>query len=230
MSGVALVTGGARNLGRAIVLALARSGYDVVVNARTDLEGAEKVAAEAREIGVSAVCALADVGSPEQVQRMFAAADSLGPVRALVNNAAVRTQVPAYDVTATDWESVRSVTLDGAMHCVFEALPRLRSAGGGAIVSIIGGNALRGDARRFHVSAAKYGLVGMTKGLAAACAPDGISVNAVSPSHMEPDPGMAAAEQETQRRRDAVADAVAFLASPSGVDVTGQLIEVGAAR
>ena len=70
MSGVALVTGGARNLGRAIVLALARSGYDVVVNARTDLEGAEKVAAEAREIGVSAVCALADVGSPEQVQRM----------------------------------------------------------------------------------------------------------------------------------------------------------------
>ena len=151
-------------------------------------------------------------------------------MRVLVNNAAVRTHVPAYDVTATDWESVRSVTLDGAMHCVFEALPRLRSAGGGAIVSIIGGNALRGDPRRFHVSAAKYGLVGMTKGLAAACASDGISVNAVSPSHMEPDPGPAGIEQETQRRRDAVADAVAFLASPSGSDVTGQLIEVGSER
>jgi 3-oxoacyl-[acyl-carrier protein] reductase len=230
VSGVAVVTGGARNLGRAIVLALARSGYDVVVNTRTDVDGAEKVAAEAREIGVKAVCALADVGSSEQVQRIFAAADDLGPVRVLVNNAAVRTLVPAYDVTAADWESVRSVTLDGAMHCVFEALPRLQSSGGGAIVSIIGGNALRGDPRRFHVSAAKYGLVGMTKGLAAACASDGISVNSVSPSHMDPDPGLPAFEQEVQRRRDAVADAVAFLASPSGSDVTGQLIEVGSER
>ena len=228
MSGVAVVTGGARNLGRAIVLALARAGYDVVVNARTDVHGAEKVAAEAREIGVEAVCAFADIAITEQVARMFGAADELGPVRVLVNNAAVRTRVPAYDVTTADWESARRVTLDGAMHCVFEALPRLQSAGGGAIVSIIGGNALRGDPHRVHVSAAKYGLIGMTKGLAAACAADGITVNAVSPSNMEPGPG--AAEQEAQRRRNAVAAAVAFLASPSGADVTGQLIEVGSDR
>jgi 3-oxoacyl-[acyl-carrier protein] reductase len=225
MSGVAVVTGGARNLGRSIVLALAHGGYDVVVNARTDLDGAEKVAAEAREIGVHAVCALADVSVPEQVSRLFAAADGLGPLRVLVNNAAVRTRVPAYDVTAADWEMARRVTLDGAMHCVFEALPRLRSAGGGAIVSILGGNALRGDPLRFHVSAAKYGLIGMTKGLAAACAPDGITVNAVSPSNME-----AESDDEAQRRRDAVAAAVAFLASRSAGDVTGQLIEVGSGR
>ena len=228
MTGVAVVTGGARNLGRAIVLALARGGYDVVINAHTDAEGAEKVAAEAREIGVEAVCALADVASADQVRGLFATADELGPLRVLVNNAAIRTHVPAYNVTADDWESARRVTLDGAMHCVFEALPRLRSGGGGAIVSIIGGNALRGDPHRFHVSAAKYGLVGMTKGLAAACAADRITVNAVSPSNMEPGPG--AAEQEVQRRRDAVAATVAFLTSPGGVDVTGQLIEVGSER
>jgi 3-oxoacyl-[acyl-carrier protein] reductase len=228
VSGVAVVTGGARNLGRAIVLALARAGHDVVVNARTDVEGAEKVAAEAREIGVRAMHAMADVAVPEQVARMFAAAEELGPVRVLVNNAAVRTRVSAYDVTTADWEVARRVTLDGAMHCVFEALPRLRSAGGGAIVSVIGGNALRGDPHRFHVSAAKYGLVGMTKGLAAACAADGITANAVSPSNMEPGPDAAAGE--TQRRRDAVAAAVAFLASPCGADVTGQLIEVGTDR
>jgi NAD(P)-dependent dehydrogenase (short-subunit alcohol dehydrogenase family) len=98
---------------------------------------------------------MADVAVPEQVARMFAAAEELGPVRVLVNNAAVRTRVSAYDVTTADWEVARRVTLDGAMHCVFEALPRLRSAGGGAIVSVIGGNALRGDPHRFHVSAAK---------------------------------------------------------------------------
>jgi 3-oxoacyl-[acyl-carrier protein] reductase len=226
--GVAVVTGGARNLGRAIVLALARDGYDVVVNTRSDVEQAEKVAAEARAHGVAAAVAAADVADPAAVGRMFAVADGLGPLRVLVNNAAARTRVPVYDVTAADWEAVRSVTLDGAMNCVLAALPRLR-AGGGGIVSIIGGNALSGDPGRFHVSAAKYGLVGMTKALAAACAADHVNVNAVSPSNMNPEAGQEA-ERESQRRREAVADAVAFLVSRAGCDVTGQLIEVGAAR
>jgi 3-oxoacyl-[acyl-carrier protein] reductase len=226
--GVAIVTGGARNLGRTIVLALARDGFDVVVNTRSDAEQAQKVAAEARELGVSAAIAVADVADADAVARMFAVADELGPLRVVVNNAAVRTRVPVYDVTADDWEAVRAVTLDGAMNCVLAALPRLRG-GGGTIVSIIGGNALRGDPGRFHVSAAKYGLIGMTKALAAACAADHVNVNAVSPSNMNPEPGPQA-EREAQRRREAVADAVAFLASAAGGDVTGQLIEVGASR
>jgi 3-oxoacyl-[acyl-carrier protein] reductase len=230
MSGVAVVTGGARNLGRAVVLALARNGFDVVVNARTDLDAAEKVAAEAREIGVAAACALADVADAAQVNDMLAVADTLGPLCVLVNNAAVRTRVPVYQVDMADWAAVRAVTLDGAMQCVIGALPRLRDAGGGSIVSIIGGNALRGDPARFHVSAAKYGLIGMTKALAAACAADGVTVNAVSPSHMSPDPDSPDADGEAARRRAAVADTVAFLASPHGRDVTGQLIEVGAVR
>lgn len=226
--GVAVVTGGARNLGRTIVLALARDGFDVVVNTRTDVARAEQVAARAREFGVEAAVAAADVADPAAVGRMFAVADGLGPLRVLVNNAAARTRVPVYDVTAEDWEAVRSVTLDGAMNCVLAALPRLR-AGGGAIVSIIGGNALRGDPGRFHVSTAKYGLVGMTKALAAACAADHVNVNAISPSNMDPEQGPDA-EHELLRRRETVADAVAFLVSQAGRDVTGQLIEVGAAR
>jgi len=232
VTGVAVVTGGARNLGRTIVLALAHDGYDVVVNTRSDVEQAEKVAAEAREFGVAAAVAAADVSDPAAVARLFEVADGLGPLRVLVNNAAVRTRVPVYDVTAADWEAVRAVTLDGAMNCVLAALPRLRT-GGGSVVSIIGGNALRGDPGRFHVSAAKYGLIGMTKALAAACAPDHVNVNAVSPSHMNPDVNLdkgRGADREAQRRREAVADVVAFLAAPAGCDVTGQLIEVGAAR
>lgn len=228
-NGVAVVTGAARNLGRSIALALARSGYDVVVNTRSDVAAAESVAAEARVLGVRAVVAQADVTAPDQVERMFAAADELGPLKVLVNNAATRTRVPVYEVSAADWEAVRSVTLDGAMNCVIAALPRLRQ-GGGSVVSVIGGNALRGDAGRFHVSAAKHGLVGMTKALAAGCAADGINVNAVSPSRMEPAPGTSGAEGEAERRRDTVADAVAFLCSPAGRDITGQLIEVGTQR
>ena len=164
---------------------MARDGFDVVVNTRSDVDQAEKVAAEAREFGVAAAVAAADVSDPAAVGRLFTVADGLGPLRVLVNNAAARTRVPVYDVTAADWEAVRAVTLDGAMNCVLAALPRLRT-GGGSVVSIIGGNALRGDPGRFHVSAAKYGLIGMTKALAAACAADHVNVNAVSPSHMNP--------------------------------------------
>lgn len=226
MSGVAVVTGGARNLGRSIVLALARSGYDVVVNARSDADGAEKTAAEARALGVSAVAALADVADPDDVAGLFAAADRLGQVRVLVNNAALRTRIPLPELTFADWQAVRSVTLDGAMHCALAALPRMRGTGGGRIITMIGGNALRGDPGRVHVSAAKHGLIGMTKAMASACADDGITVNAVSPGKMRPE---GASEQEGDRRRAMVAETVVFLASPAAFGVSGQLIEVGPA-
>ncbi len=221
-----MVTGGARNLGRSLVLALARSGFDVVVNAKTDAEGAEKAAAEARSLGVSATAALADVADPAEVARLFDAVDRLGQLRVLVNNAALRTRVPLSELTIEDWQAVRSVTLDGAVHCALAALPRLRAAGNGRVITMIGGNALRGDPGRVHVSAAKHGLIGMTKALAAACADDGITVNAVSPGKMRPDN---ASEQEAERRRGMVAETVAFLASPAAFGVTGQIIEVGPA-
>jgi 3-oxoacyl-[acyl-carrier protein] reductase len=226
VSGVAVVTGGARNLGRSMVLALARAGYDVVVNARSDAEGAESAAAEARALGVSATVALADVADPDDVAGLFAAADRLGPLRVLVNNAALRTRIPLPELTIADWQAVRSVTLDGAVHCALAALPRLRANGGGRIITMIGGNALRGDPGRVHVSAAKHGLIGLTKALAAACVDDGITVNAVSPGKMRPE---GASEQEGERRRAMVAAAVVFLASDAGSGVTGQLIEVGPA-
>ena len=149
-----MVTGGGRNLGRAIVLALARDGFDVVVNTRGDAEQAEKVAAEAREHGVAAAVAVADVADPAAVERMFAVADGLGPLRVLVHNAALRTRIPVYEVTIRDWNAVRAVTLDGAFHCVLAALPRLRASGGGRIITMIGANALHGDPGRVHVSAA----------------------------------------------------------------------------
>ena len=226
MSEVAVVTGGSRNLGRSLVLALAKSGYDVVVNARSDAEGAERTAEEARALGVSAVVALADVADPDEVAELFATADRLGRVRILINNAALRTRILLPELTIADWQAVRSVTLDGAMHCVLAALPRMHTGGDGRIITMIGGNALRGDPGRVHVSAAKHGLIGMTKALANALADDGITVNAVSPGKMRPE---GASEQEGERRRAMVADAVAFLASPAAFGVTGQLIEVGPA-
>jgi 3-oxoacyl-[acyl-carrier protein] reductase len=219
VTGVAVVTGAARNLGRSIALALSAAGFDVVVNARADLAAATEVAAEC---GGRSIPVLADVSDPAAVAGMFERAAELGPVRVLVNNAALRTRVPIGELTVQEWRRVHSVVLDGAFHCVHAALPLLRAAGDGRIVTMLGGNALAGDPGRVHVSAAKHGLVGLTLSLAAACADDGITVNAVSPGRMNPpDP------VEADRRRARLADTVAFLAAPRASDVTGQVIAVG---
>ena len=222
MTGVAVVTGGARNLGRSIVLALAVAGFDVLVNTRSDLEQAEAVAKEARDLGVGAHAVLADVTDAAAVGKMMRRAADLGPLRVLVNNAALRTRVPVDEMTFEDWRAVHSVILDGAFRCVHAALPSLRASGNGRIINLLGANALRGDPARVHVAAAKHGLVGMTLALANACAEDGITVNAVSPGRVTPDD-----ETETARRRAGVANTIAFLASTAASEVNGQVIEVG---
>ncbi|MET7994391.1 SDR family NAD(P)-dependent oxidoreductase [Amycolatopsis sp. NPDC005232] len=219
---IAIVTGGVRNLGRAIALALAADGFGVVVTAGSDHATAQQTAGEIAALGVPALGLVADVADPAAVAGMVERAAELGPVRVLVNNAALRTRVPFDELTLAEWAAVRSVTLDGAFHCAHAVLPHLRRAGGGRIVSMIGANALRGDPSRVHLSAAKHGVVGLTKALSAAYAAEGITVNAVSPGRMNaPD----AAESELRRER--VAATVAFLASPAAGHVTGQLISAG---
>lgn len=224
-SGVAVVTGGARNLGRAVILALAGAGFDVVVNARTDLDQAKLVAEEATALGVRAVPVLADVTDGAAVDAMMGVAAELGPVRVLVNNASVRGRKPVDELSFEDWRAVHAVTLDGAFRCVQAVLPMMRAAGSGRVVNMIGKNVLAGDPTRVHVSSAKHGLIGLTLALAKACADDGITVNAVSPGHMNAD-----TEAESARRRAQVAGVVAFLASPAADDVTAQVIEVAPQR
>src|SRR5262245_55623772 len=114
---VALVTGSGRNIGRATVLKLAGEGAHVVVNARTNQAEAEAVAREARALGVKAVAIVADVGRRDQIEAMVARAMSeLGRVDILISNAAIRPHKPFTDLTVEDWEAVRGVVLDGAIH------------------------------------------------------------------------------------------------------------------
>jgi 3-oxoacyl-[acyl-carrier protein] reductase len=221
-AGVAIVTGAGRNLGRAIALALGAAGHHVVVNGRTDRAAVTEVAAAIGTGGTRAVPVLADVTDPAAVADMVALAAELGPLRVLVNNAALRTRVPLAELTYDEWRRVHGVVLDGAFHCAHAVLPLLRAAGGGRIVNIVGANALAGDPGRVHLSAAKHGLVGMTLAMAAACAADRITVNAVSPGRMNP-----ADPEQARRRRARLAATVAFLASDDGGDITGQVIEVG---
>ena len=179
---VALVTGGARNIGRAIAIALAQAGASVVVNGRKARTEADAVVAEIEAGGGKAMCYLADVTDEDGVDGMMRAAIArFGGLDILVNNAAVRDVTKIDDIDLATWRYVTGIILDGAFICTKAALPALRKSGAGAIVNIGGMSGHTGAAGRPHVVAAKLGLVGLTRALAHDLAPDAITVNCVVP-------------------------------------------------
>lgn len=136
---VAVVTGSARNIGRAIALALAQAGAAVVVNARTSAAAAEEVAQEIRAAGGRAAVKMGDIADPDQAASLIAAAvDSFGHLDILVNNASVRREVSFADLDYRQWRETLATTLDGAYLCSHAALPHLIAAGQGTIVNIGG--------------------------------------------------------------------------------------------
>ena len=180
---VALVTGAARNIGRAIACSLAAGGAAVMVNARTSRSEAEKTV---EMIGSSADLHLADVTKPAEVQALVeATVKRFGRLDFLVNNAAVRFETPFEKMKYEEWRQVLAIVLDGAFFCVQAALPHLIRAGGGSIVNIGGQTGHKGATERAHVITAKAGLAGMTKALALDLAPHQITVNCVVPGTID---------------------------------------------
>ncbi|MBI4507746.1 MAG: 3-oxoacyl-ACP reductase FabG [Chloroflexi bacterium] len=235
---VALVTGAGRNLGRAIAVRLAADGADVVVNARANAAEAEAVAAEVRALGRRALPALADVADPAAVQRMVEVAlATFGYVDILVNNVGVSVDLPIVEMARADWDAVVEPTLGGAFNCTRAVVPAMLARGWGRIVNITGVAGQMGLPKRAHIAAAKAGLVGMTRALAAELGPHGVTVNAVSPSVLDTPtpPGVDPAVRAMRAQRkpiprpgrvEEVAAVVAFLCSDEAAFVTGQTIGV----
>jgi 3-oxoacyl-[acyl-carrier protein] reductase len=228
---VALVTGAARNIGRAIALALADAGAAVIVNARSSRDEVEALAAGIEAAGGRALAHLADVADEPAVQAMVHAATArFGRLDILVNNAAIRDVSPIDDIDFAAWKRVTGVILDGAFLCVKASLPALRASGAGAIVNIGGMSGHTGAAGRPHVVAAKLGLVGLTRALAHDLAPASITVNCVVPGLIDTKrtatSGKSPHLHETlvgrRGRPEEIADVVRFLAGPRGRYVTGQ--------
>jgi 3-oxoacyl-[acyl-carrier protein] reductase len=183
---VALVTGAAKNLGRAIALELAAAGAKIAINTRASRAEAEAVAQEIRAAGGSAAVYIADIADAAAVQQMCAAvAAELGTVNILVLNASVRREIPFTDMSFDEWRQVMSISLDGSFHCMKAVLPDMIAAGSGNIITLGGDTALNGAVGKVHSSAAKSGLAGMMRALARELGPKGIRVNCVSPGHFD---------------------------------------------
>jgi 3-oxoacyl-[acyl-carrier protein] reductase len=234
---VALVTGAGRNIGRAMAKALAAGGAAVIVNVRSNKAQGEEVAAEIVRDGGRAIVTVADVADEVAVRAMVAeAAKQFGRIDYLINNAALREERTFEEMTFAEWRTVLGVTLDGAFHCAKACLPYLKQSGAGAIVNIGGLSAHTGSKHRAHVTTAKLGLVGFTRGLAHDLAGDNVTVNLVAPGTIDTARTAGAAQPAhhlvnntlTGRRGspDDVAAMVRFLCGPGARYVTGQTIHV----
>ncbi len=232
----ALVTGGAKGIGRAVCLALAEKGMDIAVNYAGSAAAAEETAAACRALGVRAVTLQADVRRPENCQKLVEdTVAALGRIDVLVNNAGITADTLMLRMTEADFDNVLATNLKGAFFCSKAASRYMMRQRYGRIVSISSVVGLHGNAGQTNYAAAKAGLIGLTKSVAKEYAARGITANVVAPGFIDTD--MTAAMPESARAAAAasipagkvgdardVAAAVAFLAGEQAGYITGQVL------
>ena len=237
-----LVTGGGIGIGRAAALAFARAGHHVVVTDILQAEG-QAVAAQITAGGGSAAFAEMDVRNSAQVDAVVAAVIAQrGAIDALVLNAGIARKVALGQLTDAHWEQTLDIDLTGMFRVARAALPAMRARRAGAVVCLTSLMGLAwGWSEHVHYSAAKAGVIGLMRGLAAEVAPDGVRVNAVSPGYVRTaqllseehslgPKGVAQAAGRVPLGRvgepEDIADVILFLASDQARYVTGQVIVV----
>ena len=237
-SKVALVTGSAMNIGRAICQHLARDGFRVMVTARQAQADCEETVRLVREAGGQADLHLADISDDAQAAALVEATVArFGRLDVLVNNASIRRQTKFADMTPAEWREIMATTIDGAFYCAHAAAPHIIAAGGGTIINLGGISSHTGATGRVHAVTAKAAIVGLTRALAKELAGNNITVNTVVPGSIETVRGFAAGgnhgraalpDSPLGRRGqpDEVAAMVRFLCSEEARYVTGQAIHV----
>lgn len=233
-----LVTGASRGIGRAVALAMAAEGADVVVNYAGSEAAAKAVAAEIEAMGRKALVIQADISSNEAVTAMVdQVVKEMGRVDVLVNNAGITRDGLLMRMKEEDWDAVLTTNLKGVYNCTKAVIKYMMKQKAGHIVSISSVVGLAGSAGQANYAAAKAGVIGFTKAVAKEVATRGITVNAVAPGFIQTDMTAVLSEkvvegmlQNIPQRKlgepSDIAKAVIFLASDDANYITGQTLNV----
>jgi 3-oxoacyl-[acyl-carrier protein] reductase len=231
----ALVTGGGRRLGREISLALARSGYDIMVNYFQSEGAAQKTSSEIRDLGRKVFTYGADVSNSDQVHGMIKKTlDHFGSIDLLVNNAAIFSPIPFEKLTEAIWDKTIETNLKGTFLCAREVGEHMMHKRSGAIINIASLGGIQPWVDETPYSVSKAGVIMLTKCLAKGLAPH-VRVNAIAPGFIEmpdpilekvtPQPPLTKIPLKRYGKPEEVSDLVVFLAT-KGEYITGQLFTV----
>lgn len=236
MAKVALVTGASRGIGRATAEAFARAGYQVAANYCRSKEQIEQFSAQMEREGCAVIPVQADVSDPEQVERMVQAVQQqFGHIDVLVCNAGIARQGLLTDFSPADWRQMMAVNLDGTFYCCRSVLPGMIRRKSGCIITTSSIWGITGASCEVPYSAAKAGIIGLTRALAKEVGPSGIRVNCIAPGVIDTEMnGNLTPEVMAQLREETplgtigtpkqVADLALYLAGEGASFLTGQVI------
>lgn len=234
----AVVTGASRGIGREIAVKFAKNGANVVVNYRKSEDAVREVVKEIEALGVKALAVQCDISSYSDVENMMKKCiEEFGAIDILVNNAGITKDGLLMRMKEDDFDSVIDTNLKGAFNCTKHVSMIMLKQRRGRIINISSVSGITGNAGQVNYSAAKAGIIGMTKAVARELASRGITCNAVAPGYIQTD----MTDVLPEKVKDAimvtiplkrlgmpqdVANAVAFLASEEASYITGQVINV----
>lgn len=235
---VALVTGGAKGIGKSISLAFAKAGYDVVVNYNGSKDAADATKQEIEALGQKAMTIQADVSQDEQVKTMIdQAIEAFGHIDVLINNAGITKDGLLMRMSYEDYHRVIAINLEGSFNTIHHVSRYMMKQRSGSIINISSVVGLMGNAGQANYASSKAGVLGLTKSAARELALRGIRVNAIAPGFIVSDMTDKLADKDKQKmleqiplkafgKPEQVADVAVALASNSFAYVTGQVIHV----
>ncbi len=238
MAKTVIITGASKGIGAATAILFAQSGYNVVINYNDSFESASLLAKSLKDNGANVLPFKANVSNKLEVELMIKETlYHFGNIDVLINNAGIAQQKLFTDITEYDWDKMMDINLKGVFNCCQAVLPTMINNKQGKIINVSSMWGITGASCEVHYSAAKAGVIGLTKALAKELGPSGITVNCVAPGVIETSMNAALSVEELNTlveetpigrigSANEVAKSIFFLASPAADFITGEVLNI----